>query len=275
MHQHLQMATIVDNFPDHVAVLRGGLVQICDGNHCAAMALDYFYEQAYLHVEYNQQESRYAKNFVADWTLITTLRYLKAMVSDLFSEKDILSSLGLLHIKGYADVAVTQKEEDTYIDYLVHIDVIEDVLTVLRGDTPRPRIVPQVQEPEQEEPLTTLQARQPRGYSEAKRVAYHLKRAEALALPATLTLEQWLATLEHFRWKCAYCCENIYQIFEHYIPLFHGGGTTAYNCVPGCPSCNARKMDLHPSVFKDKFPKEAIERIEHYFTEIWKSEVGA
>ena len=54
-----------------------------------------------------------------------------------------------------------------------------------------------------------------------------------------LTMEQWLETLEHFDYKCAYCGGS-YEIIEHYLPISIAG-TTVSNCVPACSRCNAMK----------------------------------
>jgi 5-methylcytosine-specific restriction endonuclease McrA len=124
-------------------------------------------------------------------------------------------------------------------------------------------IVQGQQEPIVQEP-SPIQIALRQRRSETKRVEYHLKRAETVGLPATLTLKQWLATLEYFEWKCAYCPTGTYEVFEHYTPIIHGGGTTVYNCVPACNRCNVIKTDLHPFVFEAKFPKDARERIKEY-----------
>lgn len=71
-------------------------------------------------------------------------------------------------------------------------------------------------------------------------VAKHKKRARLVRCEATLTLKQWLTTLHHFQWRCAYC-QGPYETLEHLIPIQRGGGTTAGNCIPSCKSCNSRK----------------------------------
>jgi 5-methylcytosine-specific restriction endonuclease McrA len=66
--------------------------------------------------------------------------------------------------------------------------------------------------------------------------------ARLAALPATLTPEQWVETLEFFNYRCAYCgtdSGNLHQ--EHMIPLSRGGGYTKGNIVPACAVCNGRK----------------------------------
>jgi hypothetical protein len=83
---------------------------------------------------------------------------------------------------------------------------------------------------------------------ELARVRYHLARARAVGLPATLTLGQWLATLEHFGWLCAYCQRQPFTDLDHFVPLASGGGTTAANCVPACARCNTRKSATNPEL---------------------------
>ena len=86
----------------------------------------------------------------------------------------------------------------------------------------------------------------------------HLKHAKELKLPATLTLEQWVDIVNTFDSKCAYCQKNPYGVVEHFVPLSFGGGTTAYNCIPACQSCNVLKSGVHPSQRVKKY-LEAIE----------------
>ncbi len=80
-----------------------------------------------------------------------------------------------------------------------------------------------------------------------ERIYQARKRAMQVGLPATLTVEQWLRTLEHFGWKCAYCRQRPGIIIEHFIPLScAGSGTTVGNCVPACYACNSKKRNSHP-----------------------------
>lgn len=69
------------------------------------------------------------------------------------------------------------------------------------------------------------------------RVRIAIGRARWHKSDATLTLAQWIGTLENFRYRCAYC-DGLYQALEHYISLVMGGGTTSINCVPACKTCN-------------------------------------
>lgn len=77
-----------------------------------------------------------------------------------------------------------------------------------------------------------------------------------------LTLEQWLVTLDHFEWKCAYCREEPYEALEHFYP---GGSTTQSNCVPACINCNNAKG---PHTFRfflyRNLSQETIDRVEEF-----------
>jgi 5-methylcytosine-specific restriction endonuclease McrA len=74
---------------------------------------------------------------------------------------------------------------------------------------------------------------------EIDRVKSQRERAKMLNAEATLTLVDWLTTLELFNWQCAYCQSKPFQVMSHVIPLPHGG-TTPENCVPACSRCNSK-----------------------------------
>jgi len=102
---------------------------------------------------------------------------------------------------------------------------------------------------------------------EWERVKTHNSRAEYYSLPGVLTIKQWVDTLDHFNWSCAYCFGDFHGM-EHYLPLSLGGGTTAKNCLPSCNRCNNRKKDNHPNKFVRLFPAENIARIQQYFASL-------
>ncbi len=91
----------------------------------------------------------------------------------------------------------------------------------------------------------------------------HLSRASKFGLSATLTLEQWNETKEHFYQRCAYCLSSPLECLEHFVPLTLGGGTTQWNCVPACKTCNLKKRNYHPALVK-LIPEEDIERVREY-----------
>jgi 5-methylcytosine-specific restriction endonuclease McrA len=83
--------------------------------------------------------------------------------------------------------------------------------------------------------------------TEPTRVRRHLQRAIEHGCPATLTVTEWLDTLNQFNWRCAYC-GGVYEALEHILPITLGGGTTKENCVPACWVCNVIKSGRHPDV---------------------------
>lgn len=104
---------------------------------------------------------------------------------------------------------------------------------------------------------------------EADRVRHHLHMARKYGLSATLTLEEWLATLAHFHWKCAYCQHAPYTVLEHFEPVIVGGGTTRYNCVPVCNECNLGKQGSHPDHIPAEYGMdEGIARVRSYLASL-------
>jgi hypothetical protein len=94
----------------------------------------------------------------------------------------------------------------------------------------------------------------------------NLQRARKNNVPATLTLGEWIGTLIHFSWKCAYCQSNNYEHCDHFLPIKHGGGTTRSNCVPACKECNFLKSQYHPSKVTN-LPRENIVRVQNYLSQ--------
>lgn len=104
---------------------------------------------------------------------------------------------------------------------------------------------------------------------EADRVHHHIHMSRKYGLSATLTLEEWLNTLKHFHWKCAYCQRAPYTVLEHFEPVIAGGGTNRYNCVPACDECNLSKYDLHPDHIPAEYEMdEGIARVRTYLASL-------
>lgn len=85
---------------------------------------------------------------------------------------------------------------------------------------------------------------------ESRRVRSQLTRARLAGVEASLTVSEWLGAIKHFGGMCAYCGKEPFDVLEHYIPISHGGGTTANNCVPACYSCNSTKNNRHPDTIQ-------------------------
>ena len=71
-------------------------------------------------------------------------------------------------------------------------------------------------------------------------------RARYQRAEVSLTLVEWLETLDYFYWRCAYCQEKPFQILSYHLPLLQGG-MTAQNCLPACYHCrhSQREMNEH------------------------------
>lgn len=114
--------------------------------------------------------------------------------------------------------------------------------------------------------------------SEKDRLRKQLNEAVRAGNPATLTMEQWMATLEHFHYCCAYCLNGRsfdsldpelverlqFELMEHIVAIKDGGGTTVDNCIPACRSCNRRKDDKR---IADPLPKHKIEWVKRDLNE--------
>jgi hypothetical protein len=106
-------------------------------------------------------------------------------------------------------------------------------------------------------------------------VQRQLIRAMENGCEATLTVRQWLVTLNDHQRRCAYCPDGAgaYEVLEHLIPISQGGGTTVDNCLPACFSCNARKRDRHPDDIRAY--ADSITRAGDYLSRRKLSELGA
>jgi len=82
---------------------------------------------------------------------------------------------------------------------------------------------------------------------EIARVRRQVRRAISYNLPATLTIHEWLDTLNRCHWQCG-LCGGPFESMEHIRPLGWGGGTTADNCIPACFNCNHTRHHISQAV---------------------------
>lgn len=71
----------------------------------------------------------------------------------------------------------------------------------------------------------------------------HNRRARSLA-GGVHTSEEWLAKIDEFNGRCAYCASSEDLTRDHVVPLCRGGSNQISNIVPACNSCNSRKNRL-------------------------------
>ena len=81
------------------------------------------------------------------------------------------------------------------------------------------------------------------------------------------TLQQWLAVVEFYGGRCAYCGETGPVEIEHKIPLSRGGTNDISNIVPACRRCNRRKLAKTDVEFRALLEREAKIKAESSETE--------
>ncbi|HEX2556682.1 MAG TPA: HNH endonuclease, partial [Nitrososphaera sp.] len=102
---------------------------------------------------------------------------------------------------------------------------------------------------------------------EERRYFAQLSRTERTGAPITLTLFQWIAILDHFDWKCAYC-KGSFELMEHIISLSKGGGTTPDNVIPACAKCNMHK-DRREALYTKDVTSLDVARVQSKLKELW------
>lgn len=247
-----------------IAVLRKRFITICDDNHCAAMLLDIFSAREASAREFAQYFETEDSGEYPPY-LYTTIAGLAEQLFGLFDTETVEDSFEFLLQRRYisrrflsAGMKVQFDREavrEAYKVYGIDFDKPRRPKTaVIREGIPTPLIGP--------EDIVEV---------ETARVDLNNKRAVKAHLPATLTVEQWLETVNYFNGKCAYCQDAVYTLLEHFIPIVHGGGTTQGNCVPACSACNGMKQAWNPlSTNRPEFPciEEGFKRVQAYFSTI-------
>lgn len=80
-----------------------------------------------------------------------------------------------------------------------------------------------------------------RSHPEAVKLREARRRARKLAVPNTLTRDEWQAILDYYGGRCAYCLKVAKLQMDHVVPFAAGGSNSADNVVPACAACNASK----------------------------------
>lgn len=267
---------------DTMIIIRHRHLFMADNNHCAAAILDDLVAEIATREErawMDASHGKYSKGYNLSYSVQRSIGKLTDRMSGLFTVEDVVSALNLLIDKQIiGNQGRVEDTEDCYI-FLVHKQYI-DQLSKDYWDQLRPTqplvgddMPDSAEEPAQSltapvtaEPSTAGQSQKARR-SETRRIEYHNSRASRVGLAATLTLAQWMITLEDFNYKCAFCSDGNYEVVEHFIPLIHGGGTTEYNCLPACARCNSIKHDSHPMTISDESPMHAAIQAAHKYLE--------
>lgn len=60
-------------------------------------------------------------------------------------------------------------------------------------------------------------------------------------LRGSYTVDEWIACLEAYDYKCAYCGTEYELTIDHIVAVSQGGYNYAFNLVPACKHCNSSK----------------------------------
>ena len=81
-------------------------------------------------------------------------------------------------------------------------------------------------------------------------------RARKQAALGSFTPAEWLALVERYGGRCAYCGERGALEADHRVPLSRGGANTIDNIRPVCRACNARKHRMTEEEFRARLASE-------------------
>lgn len=271
---------------DTIAVLRKRFLFHTDNNFCAAFILDRFVAEIASREEYVMFDGKPMNYHIDD-----SVRHLTAKLLGLFTEQDVVNALNLLIDKkligNHGKIGDTERYDFEIYRKRIN-ELSEDYWQQTRSLRVQSEVKQQIHPLPSPQPPTPEEIAQQREEEarlhreqillrETNRVKSHITRATKAGLPATLTLEEWLGTLEYFEWKCAYCGGS-YDLLEHYIPLSHYAGTTRDNCVPACHGCNGVKQAWHPdripytSKWTSRKLQSGIARVREYLESLGKVE---
>jgi predicted nucleic acid-binding Zn ribbon protein len=99
-------------------------------------------------------------------------------------------------------------------------------------------------------------------YAESYRIARHKEESYRKGRPYNLQLSEWIETLWHYNWRCAFC-EGPFESLDHFIPVSQGGASWVGNVVPSCLRCQSAKGNLLPDEI-ETIPKARLEMIARY-----------
>jgi len=106
-------------------------------------------------------------------------------------------------------------------------------------------------EPQKKWDMLARSSRWASKHREGHRISWHRTWARKKGYPATLTVDEYNETLEHFEHKCAVCGSSEKLEMDHWIPYNETTcpGTVAHNCVPLCFDCNQSKHTTLPGMW--------------------------
>lgn len=95
-----------------------------------------------------------------------------------------------------------------------------------------------------------------KAHPEVRRAKGNAYRARAREAEGQFTSAQWVALVEQYQNKCAYCGADGPLEIDHRIPLSRGGTNSIDNILPACGRCNRRKHRRTDSEFRARLASE-------------------
>jgi hypothetical protein len=235
---------------------------LCNNNLCAALLLLQFEEGQLIEEEVAQMDGREERPVIYTLMSITKKLYSLFTYTTINEAQNLLIEKGYIQANWYSQQKERPQEQRPYVITIQHSMVTQASQSYYEAH--------QACYPSQRTPAPASPARErhmkleQKYQTEAARVNYHLNQAREQGLPATLTLEQWLQTLNDFQWNCAYCSSS-YTLLEHFVPLVLGRGTVHTNCIPACRSCNTEKGSHYPTLVPIECGmSNAIQKVQQY-----------
>lgn len=93
-------------------------------------------------------------------------------------------------------------------------------------------------------------------HPEVLRAKSNAYRARARAAAGRFTSAEWLALVESYDGRCAYCGVAAPLEVDHRVPLSRGGTNAIDNVLPACRSCNGAKHRLTEAEFRARLAAE-------------------
>ncbi len=82
------------------------------------------------------------------------------------------------------------------------------------------------------------------------------RRAREASAEGSFSPAEWLALVQRYDGRCAYCGDLGPLEADHRSPLSRGGSNRIDNILPACRSCNARKHRMTEEEFRARLARE-------------------
>ena len=96
-----------------------------------------------------------------------------------------------------------------------------------------------------------------RAHPEVGRAKHARRRARQLGGGGSFGAREWLALVEAYGGRCAYCRGRGPVHADHRIPVKRGGSSWIENILPACRDCNQRKFMMTEEEFRERLRREA------------------